>query len=60
MLDKELKTLQDRTRTLNDQCDNKSILVDKASQKLELLDRDIVVVKQSIISIDVDINDAER
>ena len=60
VLEKEHKTLVDRTRHLSDQCDQKSVAVSQTSQNLESVERDIVIVRQSIHSIDVDINDAER
>ena len=34
--------------------------VERTAQKLDGLDREINVLKQNIISIDVDINDVER
>jgi hypothetical protein len=40
--------------------DSKAVAVDKTTVKLEGVDRDIIGLKQSIISIDVDINDVER
>ena len=60
MLEKELKTLIERTRILTEQCDQKSISVSQTSVKLENVERDIVIVRQNIHAIDVDINDAER
>ena len=60
VLDKEHKTLVERTRHLSDQVDLKSSLVVTTSQKLDSVERDIVVVRQTIHAIDVDINDAER
>jgi hypothetical protein len=35
-------------------------MVERVSQKLEQVDREIVQVKQSVIAIDVEINDIER
>lgn len=60
LLEKESKSLIDRAKHLNEQVDQKAISVDKTSQRLESVDRDIVSLKQAIISIDVDINDVER
>lgn len=60
VLEKEHKTLVERTRHLSDQVDLKSSLVVSTSQKLDSVERDIVVVRQTIHAIDVDINDAER
>jgi chromosome segregation ATPase len=60
VLEKEHKTLVERTRQLSDQCDQKSLAVSATSQKLDSVERDIVVVRQTIHSLDVDINDAER
>lgn len=60
VLEKEHKTLVDRTRHLSDQCDQKSIAVSQTSQNLESVERDILSVRQSIHSLDADINEAER
>ena len=34
--------------------------MERVSQKLEQTDREIVIIKQTVISIDVEINDVER
>lgn len=41
VLEKENKTLLDRTLSLNDQVDNKAVMIDRTCQKLENTDRDI-------------------
>lgn len=60
MLDKESRNLLDRQKHLSDQCDQKSLQVERVTLKLEQVDREIVHTKQAVIAIDVDINDVER
>lgn len=60
VLEKEYKTLTDRSAHISNQLDQKSVQVSQTSQRLDGVERDIVIVRQSIHSIDVDINDAER
>lgn len=45
LLEKESKSLIERARHLNEQVDQKAIAVDKTSQRLEAVDRDIVGLK---------------
>lgn len=60
VLEKEQRNLNDRSQHLNETVDQRSIQIDRTIQKLDGLDREISILKQNIISIDVDINDVER
>ena len=60
MLEKEQKALIDRTRSLNETVDNKSVQIEKTQVKLDGVTRDVHTLSHQIQALDVDINEVER
>jgi peptidoglycan hydrolase CwlO-like protein len=60
ILEKEHKALVDRTKHLNDQVENRVVLIDKTNAKLDDTHRHIGDLQGAINGLDVEINEVER
>jgi hypothetical protein len=60
VLEKESRNLNDRQQHQSEQADQRNLQIERTHQKIDTLEREIAILKQNIVSIDVDINDVER
>lgn len=59
-VDKESRVLVDRTKSLNDHLDKKSILVEKTDSKLDQTIRQVNMLQRDLGTLNVQITEIER